>query len=184
MRLDHRDPAVRPVLDCALPFHPRDREWISLHGAYPDPVCLGVSRCVCAREPHWRLAEYFIPLDVPARWLSHVRHRLCLVQGCRSEQTILAGYGACGHRPECRLDGGPRLSSGISLHSGRSAVAPRGVRLPPFQLAVALLCWYTGRVAKWFRPHRALAPSTNSARSLVDGRDVPVLDRGISKLLS
>ena len=34
-------------------------------------------------------------------------------------------------RPERRFDGGPRLGSGISFHSRRSAIAPRGARFTP-----------------------------------------------------
>jgi hypothetical protein len=54
-----------------------------------------------------------------------------LSKGCGSQQTNLAGRGAYGDRSECRFDGGPRLGSGISLHSGRSAIAPCGARFRP-----------------------------------------------------
>ena len=67
VRLDHRDPPVRPVLDHAQRLHPRDRERISLRGAYPDSVRHGVSGLVCAGKPGRRLAEHVISLDVPAR---------------------------------------------------------------------------------------------------------------------
>ena len=46
----HRDPAVRPVLHPARACHPRDRERIPLHGAYPDPVDPDVSRRVCVER--------------------------------------------------------------------------------------------------------------------------------------
>ncbi len=125
--------------------------------------------------PDGRHAEYVMALLLPALRLSPVRHRLCLLEGCGSQQAILAGHGACGDRPECRLDGGPRLGGGISLHSGRSAIAARDARFHSVFSPLWPYCWGARRVAKYFRPRRALDPATLGARSLVDGRDVPVL---------
>ncbi len=71
-------------------------------------------------------------------WVYFIQHAgfplfviaLCLAKGCGSQQANLAGHRACGNRPERRLDGGPRLCSGIYLHRGRSAVATRDCSIP------------------------------------------------------
>ena len=130
VRFDHRDPPVRPVFHSALARHPRDREWISLHGAHSDSLDPDVSRRVCAKGPDWRSAEHVMALLFPARRLSSVRHRLCLVEGCGSRQTNLAGHDACGDRPERRLDGGPGFGVGVSLHRGRSAACRAWCSIP------------------------------------------------------
>ena len=77
-RSTHRDLAIRPVLHPARACHPGDRERIPLRGSYPDPVDPDVSRGVWVDEPDWRYAEYGVALRLLARWLSHVRNRLCL----------------------------------------------------------------------------------------------------------
>ena len=119
-----------------------------------------------------------------ARWLSPVRNRLCLAEGCGPWQTILAGHGRARDRPECRLDGGRRPR-------WWHLFAPRAKRYCRASCSILLhfgpmwpTCRGAGRVAKHFRPHRALASATLDARSLVDGRDVPVPDRDATKLLS
>ena len=98
VRFDHRDPAVRPVFHSALARHPRDREWISLHGAYPDPVrSWRFQACLCPTGPVWRLAEYGMALRLLARRFSTVRHRLCLVKGCGSRASV-SGRARCVRR--------------------------------------------------------------------------------------
>src|SRR5262245_13235374 len=54
--LDHRGPAVQPVRHPALACPPRDRERISLHGAYRDPVDADLSGGVHAKWPAGRRA--------------------------------------------------------------------------------------------------------------------------------
>ena len=90
LRFDHRDPAVRPVFHSALARNPRDRERVSLHGAYPDPVRPDVSRRVCAHGPDWRAAEFGMDVRVVACWLSPVRRRLC---ACQRMGVQTSGFG-------------------------------------------------------------------------------------------
>ena len=147
VRFDHRDPPVRPVFNSALARHPRDRECISLHGAYPDPVCPDVSRRVCAHGPDWRAAEFGMDLRSVALWFSPVRHRLCPFKGWESQQSIFEGHAACGDRPERRLDGGPRFGSGICLHSGRTHYCPASCSIPPVSARSGPIL--SGRPSRW-----------------------------------
>src|SRR5262245_56694308 len=53
-RVEHRGPAIQPVRHFALALPPRDREWISLHGADRDPVVADLSGHLHAKWPAWR----------------------------------------------------------------------------------------------------------------------------------
>src|ERR1700682_6222602 len=55
-RFDHRCPAVCPGLHPAFACPPRDRKWISLHGAHVNPVDADLSGRLHARWPAWRRA--------------------------------------------------------------------------------------------------------------------------------
>ena len=102
VRFDHRDPPVRPVFDSAFACHPRDRECISIHRAYPDPVCPDVSRRVCGHPPNRRSAERGVGVRSVALRVSSACHQLCHFEGWEFQQTVFEEHAACGDRPECR----------------------------------------------------------------------------------
>ena len=184
-RFDHRRPAVCPVLHPAFACPARDREWISLHRAHRHPVDADLSGCLRAEWPAWRrAAEHQLALHPVARRFSHVRDRLCPVEGCRSGQAVVAGLRGCGHPFECCHDRGRRVCRDIYCHSGRCAIAPHQCSIRSiFPPSGSLCCQLSGAVE---RPcsHRALDSPAFGARSVADGGDVRVCDRDLSDRVS
>ena len=150
---------------------------LSLQSAYPDPYVLTSRRvvptpelAVCIRAWVTFFALRFFPCSSSAT--------LCRTMG--SSKRFWTGTRV--------RDGQGRLTATLvryrrCLHSGRSTLAPHHLRPHPFRSQWPYF-WRGPRVGKYFRPHRALVSPALDARSLVDGRDVPVLGRGTSKLLS
>jgi hypothetical protein len=166
-RFDHRCPAVCPVLDLAFACAARDRKWISLHSANDNPVDADLSGRLHAKWPAWRrAAEHKLALYSVARRFSHIRHRLCPVEGCRSGQAVVVGFRGCGHPIECCHDRGPRVCSGIYCDNGRCATAPHQCRSGPFFHPVAL---YRGLSSPVERPCTHYALDSAAFRFSISG---------------
>ena len=164
-RLDHRDPAVRPVFHPALARHPRDRERLSVHGAHRRPVRPRVSGRACAGGLDRRPADRGDALRALALRFPALRHRLCPVEGRGSGQAALAGTVSVGDPPERRLDGARRGGrSRSSASAGEALSAPHHARPHAFQPGVALPRRRADRLAVHLRPRRALvsAPRRSS----------------------
>src|ERR1700716_1107956 len=179
-RFDHRCPAVCPVLHPAFACPPRDREWISLHGAHRHPVDADLSGRVHAGWPAWRrAADHELALYSVACRFSDVRHRVCPIEGCRSSQGDVVGFRGCGHSFKCGHDCDRRVCGDVYRHSGGGALAPHHARSAPFFYPPALYCRISGPVERCCA-HCALGPAAFSARYVADGGHVRVRDRDLS----